>query len=121
MSGAEDKPKLLQFIETTVFTRRLRALGLEDDLQALQEFLLANPQAGDLDPGTGGLRKVRVAARGKGKSGGARVHYLYLAQVSVIYLIFVYGKDDQVTLTEQQKKQLKAIVDKIKEEWQSRR
>src|SRR5437667_10691403 len=59
------------FVETSVFTKRLARLGLEDALRGLQLELLENPTAGDLDPGTGGLRKVRMAdpTRGKGKRG----------------------------------------------------
>jgi hypothetical protein len=66
-------PRLLTFIETTVFTRRVTALGLEDSLQLLQLELLADPEAGDVEPGTGGLRKIRMRdpGRGKGKRGGA--------------------------------------------------
>lgn len=70
----------LEFVEAKVFTKRVAALGLENQLRELQLDLVANPEAGTVDPGTGGLRKVRMAdpARGKGKRGGARVHYLLL-------------------------------------------
>jgi hypothetical protein len=72
-----------------------------------------------MDPGTGGLRKVRMtaSARGKGKRGGARVHYLWLPGHQVIYLLFVYGKDDQESLDPNQKKRLRRLVEKIKAEW----
>jgi hypothetical protein len=68
----------LIFVETGVFTKRVARLGLEEALRELQKELLQNPLGGDLDPGTGGLRKVRIPdpGRGKGKRGGARVHYL---------------------------------------------
>jgi hypothetical protein len=64
--------ELLTFIETNVFTHRVQALGLEESLQQLQLELLANPEAGDVEPGTGGLRKIRLAdpKRGKGKRVG---------------------------------------------------
>ena len=70
----------LTFVETVLFTKRVQELGLEAGLRGLQAALMANPTQGDLDPGTGGLRKVRIpdAGRGKGKRGGARVHYLFL-------------------------------------------
>jgi len=112
----------LHFIETAVFTRRIVGLGLEDELRQLQSELLANPAAGDTDAGTGGLRKVRmpVLGRNAGKRGGARVHYLYLAGHGVIYFLFVYGKKEQETLTPQQKKQLKAVAESIKKEWDGR-
>ena len=96
----------LVFVETSVFTKRI----------ALE--LLENPAAGDLDPGTGGLRKVRMAdpTRGKGKRGGARVHYLWLPHRDVIYLLFAYSKDEDATLSEPQKKVLRAVVEGIKKE-----
>ena len=109
----------LYFIETNVFTKRVIQLGLENELHDLQGELLANPTAGDTDAGTGGLRKIRMRAtrRAKGKRGGARAHYLYLAAHGVIYLLFVYGKDEQSTLSRDQKRQLKAMVESIKREW----
>ena len=107
----------IMFVETRVFTRRFTSLGLEPGLKDLQEELLKNPEAGRLDPGTGGLRKIRVPdqGRGKGKRGGARVHYLWLPDKRLIYLLFVYGKDDADTLTPDQKKELRAVVSAIKE------
>ena len=74
--------------------------------------------AGDLDPGTGGLRKVRMTdpTRGKGKRGGARVHYLWLPHRERIYLLFAYSKDEDDTLSQQQKKVLRAVVEGIKKE-----
>lgn len=109
----------LYFIETVAFTRRINALGLDPELKALQELLVASPMAGATDAGTGGLRKVRLPdpKRGKGKRSGARVHYLYLAAHDVIYLVFVYGKDEQDKLTPAQKKQLKSVADAIKRDW----
>lgn len=59
---------------------------------------------------------MTAAARGKGKRSGARVHYLFLPDVSRIYLMCVYGKDELDTLTATQKKQLRAVVQAIKKE-----
>jgi hypothetical protein len=113
----------VEFVETAVFSRRIEALRLEGDLRSLQLELLANPDAGRLDPGTGGLRKIRMTAqsRGKGKRGGARVHYLPLTPIRRIYLIFVYGKDEIDTLSPVQKRALRAVVEGIKEEAIARR
>lgn len=109
-------PALLTFVETIVFTKRMSALGLEGSLRRLQLELLDNPEAGAVDPGTGGLRKIRLGdpTRGKGKRGGARVHYLWLPHQRRIYLMFVYGKNEASTLTADQKKKLRALVAQIK-------
>ena len=106
------------FVETAVFTKRIVRLGLEGALRRLQLELLENPIAGDLEPRTGGLRKVRMAdpARGKGKRGGARVHYLWLPHKDVIYLLFAYSKDEANTLSEEQKKALREVVESINRE-----
>jgi hypothetical protein len=108
----------LEFVESAVFTARVERLGLEVSLRGLQNELLANPEAGRLDPGTGGLRKIRIPAksRGKGKRGGARVHCLYLPHVARIYLMFVFAKDEDDTLTPEQKKAFSKIVRAIKAE-----
>ena len=96
------------FVEIVEFTRRVVTLGLEEDLRKLQNVLDANPRAGDLEPGTGGLRKIRMtdAARGRGKRGGARVHYLLVPGREIIYLVNLYPKGEQVSLTPDQKKML---------------
>ena len=107
---------LLTFVETTAFTRRIAALGLEESLRGLQLELLENPEAGNVDPATAGLRKIRLGdpTRGKGKRGGARVHDLWLPNRGRIYLMYVYGKNDASSLTPEQKKQLREIVLHIK-------
>jgi hypothetical protein len=109
-------------VETSAFTKRVVALGLEESLRALQVRLSENPEVGATDPGTGGLRKVRIAdpRRGKGKRSGARVHYLWISGPSVIYLLSVYSKDELDTLTAEQKRRLRGVVDAIKREWVGR-
>ena len=54
------------FVETAIFTKRVLALGLEESLKDLQSELLANPEAGDVEPGTGGLRKIRMGDPARG-------------------------------------------------------
>lgn len=67
--------------ETPIFTRQTEKLFSEDEKRELIDFLAENPLAGDEIPGTGGVRKVRFAASGKGKRGGARVIYSHISQV----------------------------------------
>ena len=106
----------LTFVEAKVFTDRVTRMGLEPAVRDLQATLLLAPDAGDLDPGTGGLRKIRMAdpMRGKGKRSGARVHYLWLPHVHRVYLLFVYGKDEMTSLSSAQKAALTTITRAIK-------
>jgi hypothetical protein len=74
-------------------------LGLgEEDLRELQGFLLEHPEAGDMIPGAGGVRKLRWARLGGGKSGGVRTVYVDFADKSTIWLITVFGKNEKVDL-----------------------
>lgn len=70
------------FIKTSVFTRRVKELIDEDAYTAFQNVLVVNPAAGDVIEGTGGIRKIRVAAKNHGKRGGARVIYYHFASAS---------------------------------------
>jgi hypothetical protein len=96
------------FVESGEFTRRIVKNAWEENFRTLQVELSANPQKGQLDPGACGLRKVRMRdqSRGQGKSFGARVHYLFVPHRKTIYLVNVYGKDEQDSLTSDQKKEL---------------
>ena len=106
-----------QFVETTIFTRRWHELGLTaTDLFELQIRLINNPTAGDLIVGTGGARKIRFALQHKGKRGGARIIYVDVLHDEQIHLLLCYTKAKKETLTDDQKKQLKAIIKAIKEE-----
>jgi hypothetical protein len=101
------------FVETPVFTSQIKLLLRDDDYGAFQRTLADHPLAGDVIPGTGGLRKIRVAAKGHGKSGGARVIYYHFVSASRIGLLFVYPKNEQVNLTPAQK----VVLRKIIEQW----
>ena len=68
--------------ETPIFTRQTEKLFTEDEKRELIDFLAENPLAGDEIPGTGGVRKVRFAASGRGKRGGARIIYFICAKIS---------------------------------------
>ena len=105
------------FIETPSFTKRWYALGFnEDDLAELQQYLIKNPDAGDTMVGTGGLRKIRYAFEGRGKSGSARVCYVDFAAFEKNYLIQVFSKDEKSNLTDAEKKAVKTLVQTLKKE-----
>lgn len=98
------------FIETPVFTRQIKALVEDEEYRLLQLRLVANPDAGDLIPRSGGLRKIRVGVTGRGKRGGARVIYYWVTARSQIYMLLAYAKNVQEDLTEQQLHTLRALV-----------
>jgi mRNA-degrading endonuclease RelE of RelBE toxin-antitoxin system len=82
----------MEFIETSLFTDLLYTYLTEDEFRELQDYLVKHPQAGNVVPGSGGVRKLRWAAGGKGKSGGVRVIYYYKHQDSEIWLLTLYSK-----------------------------
>jgi len=101
-------------VETPTFIRRAARLLTEDDRVALIDYLAAFPTAGDVIPETSGVRKLRFAARGKGKSGGVRVIYYVVDENRPLYALLIYGKGEQDNLTPEQKKAVRAFAEAIK-------
>jgi hypothetical protein len=100
----------MEIVETLVFTKRIKAVLSDDEYSELQQALVINPEAGALIPGGGGLRKLRWAVPGKGKSGGLRIIYYWYASNDRIYMLFVYKKTEQEDLTNKQLAKLKEYV-----------
>ncbi len=105
------------FVETSDFTEWVKEQLSDEVLSDFQRELLNDPETGSVMPGCGGLRKMRVAdpRRGKGKRSGARVIYLHVAEADVIFLMDIYGKDEQADLTADQKKVLKGLAESYKD------
>ena len=85
-----------------------------DGIETLALHLTHRPDAGDLIPGSGGVRKLRWAAKGKGKQGGARIIYLYVVVAARIYLLRCYSKNEKTDLTQHEKKQLRQLAADLK-------
>jgi hypothetical protein len=104
------------FVETTGFSEVREDFLPDPAYSRLQKELMADPDAGDVMPGCGSLRKLRIsdAKRGKGKRGGARVIYLYVPQVSRFYMIDIYGKDEQDDLSQADRKAFRELAEAIK-------
>ena len=110
----------LRIVVTSVFARTAAAIPLsEETLEQLRSDLQANPEAGDMVPGAGGVRKIRVRSKGRGKSGGARVIYFYAQSRTSILLLFAFGKSNASDLSPSGKKQMKAFVGKLLKEMDS--
>jgi hypothetical protein len=88
---------------------------MDDDLRALEQSLLRNPEAGAVVAGTAGLRKVRFAApsRHTGKSGAFRVGYAYFHVADAIYLLAIYPKNEQANLTAAEKAESRMLIEMI--------
>ena len=99
------------FRETSVFTRQLTELLADDELNALQWALMADPEKGDLIRGSSGLRKLRWAGSGRGKRGGLRIIYYWHVPGSIILFLLAYPKNEQDNLTAAQLKFLKSIIE----------
>ena len=105
----------IEFIETSLFTKQIKQIATDDELRVLQQELIAQPMKGDLITGTGGLRKVRMATDGQGKSGSARVIY-FLATAEIIYMLLAYAKNEKDSLTAAEKAELKQLTKLLKGE-----
>jgi hypothetical protein len=100
----------MEIVETSVFTKQIRSLLKDDEYQELQERLVAYPLAGVLIRGSGGLRKLRWAIEGRGKSGGIRVIYYYVAPDDRIFMLVAYGKGARDNLTDKEVAALRRLV-----------
>lgn len=108
----------LTFIETATFTRLITKLVSDDDYAEFQRELARQPEKGGPMSGCGGVRKARMAVAQKGKSGGARVIYLFLQTHDVIYLLYVLTKGDADNLSAEGKKAMRELAGQIKAEYQ---
>lgn len=100
--------------ETPTFTRQSEKLFNEVEKRELIDFLAVNPLAGDEIPGTGGVRKVRFAASGRGKRGGARIIYYYLDDDTPLYALLAYAKNAKTDMTPDEKKAVRSLTAALK-------
>ena len=98
------------FVETPLFTVRVRAVLDDEAYRALQLALGLRPDQGALIPGSGGLRKVRWGLGGRGKRGGLRVIYYGAVGEATILMLYLYTKQEQGDLTSAQLRQLTRLV-----------
>jgi hypothetical protein len=107
----------MTFIELPLFTELITELADDASYAEFQKELLRQPDKGDLMQHAGGLRKARLRLPGRGKSGGARVIYLYLERHDTIVLFYVYTKAKSENLSAGQLRRLRVAAAVIKEEF----
>ena len=108
-----------QIVQTRSFERDVKSLISkrklsECDFEDFKKSLAENPDQGDVIPGTGGIRKIRLKSSTKGKRGGFRVCYLNVEGRLILFLLFIYSKNDQENLSPAEKKELKQLAEAIK-------
>jgi hypothetical protein len=94
--------KPISVVETPEFLSASRKLLTDAQRTVLVDYLAYNPAAGDVIPGTGGVRKLRWALEGRGKSGGARVIYFYHNTEMPLFALTAYAKNDLSDLSQQE-------------------
>ncbi len=99
------------FVESTIFEKYRDEYLSDEEYRLFQAELMLNPKQGDVIQGTGGLRKIRVASKGKGKRGGSRIIYYFLDEKRRFYLLTIYGKNEMSDLNANQRKQLMAFME----------
>ena len=110
------------FVHTKVFDRLWSELGCDDsDLIELQKAICDNPQRPPIIAGTGGVRKIRVALEGRGKSGGARVLYVDFVVQGIVGLLYAYPKNEKESIDDDERKILKSMIDTISENWRAKK
>lgn len=102
------------FIETSAFSKLLVQYLNDDEYRALQSHLMVHPDAGAIIRNSGGVRKARWAAGGKGKSGGVRVIYYWVTADAQIVLLTMYAKGEQENLSAAELKRVVKIIEELK-------
>lgn len=100
----------MRFVETPIFTAAVTSLLSDEEYRQLQLALLIRPEQGVLIRGSGGLRKLRWGARGRGKRGGVRVIYYWHSGEQFHYMLLLYAKSAQDDLTPAQLRVLRRLV-----------
>lgn len=97
-------------VELPEFRRRVTGLLKEEEKSALISYLAVHPQAGDLLQGTGGIRKLRWSAQGKGKSGGVRVIYYFHNAQMPLFLLTLFGKGEKANISKSERNDLARLT-----------
>lgn len=106
--------QLITVAETPLFQRQAKDVWDENEREDFVNFIARNPEAGDVIPDTGGVRKVRWGRGGSGKRGGARVIYFYRDADFPLYLLMVYAKARQEDLSADEKRAVRKLVGILK-------
>ena len=102
---------MFNFIETKLFTQLIQEYLSDGEYAALQNTLLVNPEAGSVIPGSGGVRKIRWRAQGRGKRGGYRVIYFVKMTTQTFWMLTIYPKNVRDDIPAQVLKQIRREIE----------
>ena len=105
--------------ETKAFIEQAKSRLTEAEVSDLVTMLARDPTCGDVIPGTGGLRKVRVRLTGRGKRGGARVIYYFYNETLPVFLLAVFSKNEKADLTSVERASLRKVAEAIRASYRS--
>jgi mRNA-degrading endonuclease RelE of RelBE toxin-antitoxin system len=114
-SNGRVRTELITVAETPTFMRQAESVWRDDEREAFVDFIARNPEAGDVIPETGGVRKVRWGGQGRGKRGGTRVIYFFHDRDAPIYLLMVYAKGARENISPEAKKLVREFATRIKQ------
>jgi hypothetical protein len=99
------------FVETKLFTELVQDYLSDDEYAAMQQFLVVNPEAGDVIPASGGVRKLRWGVAGHGKRGGLRVIYFLRRRNDEVWMLTLYAKNVADNIPAKVLKKIKEAID----------
>ena len=102
---------MYNFIETKLFTQLIQEYLSDGEYAELQKALLVNPEAGSVIPGSGGVRKIRWRAQGRGKRGGYRVIYFVQKTAQTFWMLTIYPKNVRENIPAQTLKQIRKEIE----------
>ena len=100
-------------VETPPYLADAERVFTEEERVAVVDTVSDDPRCGVVIPGTGGVRKLRVAAGGRGKRGGARVIYLFGGDDLPVFLLAAFAKNERADLTPKERNELRRITAKM--------
>ncbi len=104
-------------VELPLFLRQAEGIWDDGERQEFVDFIARNPEAGDVIPETGGIRKVRWRRPGKGKRGGARVVYFYRDVRMPLFLLLIYAKAQREDMTAEERKRVRALAAALRQSY----
>jgi hypothetical protein len=111
---------MITIAETEPFQKKVAKLLTLEEKEELIFYLSEQPHSGVLIQGTGGIRKLRWARSGRGKSAGVRVIYYFHSKMMPLYLLAIFGKNEKANISMEEKQILSKSVKELVTYWRQR-